>query len=604
MHCAPALVAQSGLHQAIRGSTLQITAPGADTSSVARVTGPFTLTPRPSPLDIDLIAVEGLRLEVLTGGPTNELLRAEGLWRVSQRFHRQQLQLNATFRGSSFLLDTGDQPAGAAGVDLSFLLKGSAKTGPGAGSYVLQLSAVPERARWHYRLIDGSTLVDNCIVCRRPTFFWPLRGDFDLVLVEETLLASRYHLFNAHFQTDSGYRVDGEGEYSVGGEVAVRQNFRLDADVTWSSGDTQATGFTSEPASPSRRWPMLSLDGYQTNGVMISTIGLQLQAAPFRELWFSTTAGMTPGVRPPPDEHLSSGDLLTDTGRRIRRGTALLAAMGWTGLPPELPLDAFTVNPGGEVLFSFVEDTKTPALGLVGSGDLVSEGGRIVAANADLLAAFDRQPPVADLGLDGIQRGEGNDWLFSITGKAFSERLGENLGPGDLLSSAGTVVKRSKDLLAAFSPVNPDANPGIDAFHVWPGGEVWFSTANGFDSQTLGPVRPGDLLSDQGYVVFRNLELVGAFQPLEDLADFGLDGLFIVTDCEPPAATPELKLQWQGRPSGAVALVWSGPGRVFQVERTTDLRDPFLPVSPLLAATGWIDADAPAGTAFYRVRQW
>lgn len=597
------LVAQSGLYQAIRGSTLQITAPGATTSSVARVTGPFTLTPRPSPLDIDLIAVEDLRFEILTGGHTNEVMRATGLWRISQRFQRQQLQLTATFRGSTILLDTGDQPAGPPVTDLSFHLKGTAKTGPGAGVYVLELAAVPERARWHYRLIEGSTLVDNCIVCRRPTFFWPLRGDFDLVLVEETMLASRYHVFNAHFQTASGYQVDGEGEYTVGGEVALRQQFRLDADVTWNSGETKATGFTSEPASPMRRWPMLSLDGYQTNGVAISTIGLQLQAAPFRELWFSTTAGMTPGVRPPITEHLSAGDLLTDTGRRIRSHAELLVAEGWPEPPPDLPLDAFTVNPGGEVLFSFVNDTKTPTLGPVGSGDLVSERGRIVKANADLLTAFQLQPPVSDLGLDGLQRGEGDEWWFSITGKAFSEKLGANLDPGDLLASSGVIVKPAKALLAALLPTNPDAAPGLDAFHLWPSGEVWFSTTGGFDSQVVGLVHPGDLLSDQGYVVFRNLELVGAFQPLEDLADFGLDGLFIVSDFESTAATG-FKVQWQRNQAGGVDLTWTGPGRVFQVERTPDLRDPFVAVSPVLAATVWSDAAPPSATAYYRVRQW
>jgi hypothetical protein len=80
--------------------------------------------------------------------------------------------------------------------------------------------------------------------------------------------------------------------------------------------------------------------------------------------------------------------------------------------------------------------------------------------------------------------------------------------------------------MAAFQPIDPvPANFGLDAAHVWPSGEIWFSTEVSFTDSRLGPVGKGDLLSDTGRVVARNRELLEIFSPIEDLADFGLDAL-------------------------------------------------------------------------------
>src|SRR4030095_14406029 len=102
------------------------------------------------------------------------------------------------------------------------------------------------------------------------------------------------------------------------------------------------------------------------------------------------------------------------------------------------------------------------------------------------------------------------------------------------------IVKSNYELLAKFHPANTNIDYGLDAVYVWPSGEIWFSTEDGFSGADLELYRPCDLLSDHGYVVFRNLELVGAFAPMEDLADFGLDGLFIVTDVTPSASPPTI----------------------------------------------------------------
>jgi hypothetical protein len=155
------------------------------------------------------------------------------------------------------------------------------------------------------------------------------------------------------------------------------------------------------------------------------------------------------------------------------------------------------------------------------------------------------------------------------------------LHQGDLLSSTGAVKRSNHQLLTNFQPADATNDFGLDALYVWPTGEIWFSTETGFQDQVFGVILPGDLLSDRGYIVFRNLELLEAFAPLEDLADFGLDALYIVTDATPAAPNSLLTIKTGGS-SGSASLTWEGQGRVFQVERADDLTGPFHSLSPIL----------------------
>ena len=68
-----------------------------------------------------------------------------------------------------------------------------------------------------------------------------------------------------------------------------------------------------------------------------------------------------------------------------------------------------------------------------------------------------------------------------------------------------------------------DTNPflsdfGLDAAYIRPRGEIWFSTEVDFTDQRFGHIGHGDLLSDTGRVVVRNLELVRRFTPVQDVA--------------------------------------------------------------------------------------
>jgi hypothetical protein len=197
---------------------------------------------------------------------------------------------------------------------------------------------------------------------------------------------------------------------------------------------------------------------------------------------------------------------------------------------------------------------------------------------------------------------------FSIETDLFSERLGMTLQRGDLLSSYGRVVKRNHELLARFHPP-PTPGPvprdyGLDALYLWPGGEIWFSVEEGFMDEQLGMILPGDLLSDQGRVVMRNLELLAAFAPIEDLADFGLDAVFVVTEAAPisPGITAMAS-------NGEVKLTFtSEPGVRYVVEYKNSLSDATWTTlgevegTPGSNATTMSDPGPYPTSRFYRVR--
>ncbi len=229
----------------------------------------------------------------------------------------------------------------------------------------------------------------------------------------------------------------------------------------------------------------------------------------------------------------------------------------------------------------------------------------MVRTNQQLIAAFLPPPPLpSDVGLSALQAMGDGEIYFSVQTKFFSGKLGRVVQPGDLLTDLGAIVKANADLLRLFGPTN---NCGLDSVHVWPSGEIWFSTQNGFYDSSSNYYGPGDLLSDQGYVVYRNSELLASFQPAESVADLGLDALFIVTDVIP--ATPAVKLglpQLTNQPPASLTLLRSGGSRAFQLERATNVAGPYVPVSPIATDTLFLDAGVLTNQpqSFYRLQQW
>lgn len=461
---------------------------------------------------------------------------------------------------------------------------------------------------WSYSLLPGSYLIDDCPPCARPTIPQPLKGKFHLRLLEENPLSSRYALEDVAFTAGSAggrlYKVTGGGTYTVGGEVALVQNLELGVSID--DGVTHRLClFSNTTPRVERRWPIIEATLIQTNGTFTQVYQIHLVVAPVRDIWLSTASGMTPGIWQPPTNHVSGGDLLSAEGGVVKGNGDLLQRFGLKPSPSSLGLDALDVLPGGEIAFSIQSDVFSESLGWLRHGDLLSNRGRIIKRNQELTAAFLPMPPAPDAGLDGLQVLDDGEIYFSIKQSFFSEALGRSIRPGDLLSDRGRVVRSNEQLVENFQPLDPKRDFGLDAFYVWPSGEIWFSVETGFQGQPFESYGHGDLLSDQGYVISRNLDLVGAFQPLEDLADFGLDALFIITDTVPPAPAPRFT-QIRPLPTAAagVRLGWEGKGRVWELLRSSTLVGPWVPAGPLTTDTTFDDIPPAKSQSYYRLRQW
>ena len=201
------------------------------------------------------------------------------------------------------------------------------------------------------------------------------------------------------------------------------------------------------------------------------------------------------------------------------------------------------ILPGGEIAFSIETATFSETLSAqLHPGDLLSDQGRLLRTNQQLIAAFDPQPPATDVGLSALQIMEDGETYFSVQTNFFSKKLNRMVQPGDLLTDLGAVVKANADLVKPFMPANPTNDCGLKAIYAWSSGEIWFSTRDGFFDSNSNFYAPGDLLSDQGYVVYRNAELLTAFQPSSGGTDLGLGSLFVVTDAVAAGPAPELGL--------------------------------------------------------------
>ncbi len=467
-------------------------------------------------------------------------------------------------------------------------------------------SEPPPGSSWLYTLLPESQLIDDAPMGGRPTIFAPLRGTFELECTGEDPLYTYYRWKLAAWSAEgaNAYKLTGQGTHRVGGEVALTQELFLELTID-SGGTPRVCYFTNGTHQLSRLWPMIAVSVDQTNGLAMQTFHLDIFAAPIREIWFSTRAGFTPGIWPGYTNRVSAGDLVSSIGRVVRRNEDLTRRLGMMPMVADLGLDAVDILPGGEVAFSIEANDFSETLGPLHSGDVLSDHGRIVTDYAALIGAFGPEPPVADEGLDALHIQSDGEVYFSVTNTFFSERTGQTIGHGDLLSSRGAIVRRNAELIARFQPTDPGTDVGLSAVHVWPSGELWFAIETGFTGPESAMYHPGDLLSDQGYVVCRNLDLVGAFQPLEDAASFGLDALFVVTDALPPAPKPpriaEAGLQIV---DGTVRIDWSGEGRVYQLEKATDPAGPWTPVGPITPDLQFVDSSTLAPAAYYRLRQW
>jgi len=400
----------------------------------------------------------------------------------------------------------------------------------------------PRESIVQYRLIEGSHLVDDCLFCGRPTLQIPIDGTFVLIFESADPLFETFRVEDLRFTTHEpggAYTGDLGGRYRVGGEVAVMHEMELAGSIVGREVELESG---LEVLSIGRPWIEIDLHQVKPDPqeTPMQVFSLHLVAVPWPQVAFSTEVGFT--SEQPERGAVSAGDLLCTDGRVLRRNGDLMGRLGVQPIVPDVGLDAALRPrvPGSEsdrcarrTWFSIETDIFSETLGPLHEGDLLSEVGWIVQGFEELIGPFGPMPPVADMGLDAVAQavgvdasGPGGSLWFSVGEDFHSESLGRKVGQGDVLGSDGTIIKTNAELMAQFHPVEvPEGGFGLDALFVWPHGEVWFSTERDFVDRRLGPVGHGDLLSDRGRIVMRNRDLLRAFGPLEDLADFGLDAL-------------------------------------------------------------------------------
>ena len=460
---------------------------------------------------------------------------------------------------------------------------------------------------WAYQLLHDSALSDDCPICGRPTIISPATGSFDLRLLDSNFLSTRYAMENISFTARAAghtYLIRGSGTWEIGGEVALRQTMFLQVQID-DGFATKLCFFTNGSFAVPRPWPMIDISLDQTNGSFTQLYSLRLTAAPLREIWFSTKDFFTGSNGPGGSIFIEGGDLISNSGHILKRNGELFSSVGIHVPGPDLGLDAVDMLPGGEIAFSLGSSAPSDTLGPIHHGDLLSTKRGILARNQDLMAPFGIQSPAPDVGLDAVHILDSGEIYFSIQSNIFSEKLSATLHRGDLLSNTGLVVRSNQQLLEHFHPATPATDYGLDALYVWPSGEIWFSTEDDFMDLQLGPVSAGDLLSDQGYIVSVQAELVAAFGPTQNPPTFGLDALYVVTDATSPAPPPLLHIHAEPDTRSA-GLTWEGQGRVFQVEQSTVVTGSYQPLSPILPDLFFDDLGALTNRAqsYYRLRQW
>ena len=371
-----------------------------------------------------------------------------------------------------------------------------------------------------YRMIEGSTLAlwdpSGALV-----ELVPLHGTFDLIPG-----TGMYEFFVEQFRgfDETGTeRVTGEGEYWI---IRPGQHMVLDLLI-----DGQPHQLDSGLAPPMPGFPMIEIELVEILGTPGDPwYSMHLIAAPALGVWFSTEVPF--GV--PGGAIVSDGDVLTSFGAVLWTNQELTANLNIQPPVPDVGVDAINpvevgAVPWWEAWFSTEIDVWSNTLGWLSDGDFLSEAGFVVARNEGLLELFGPMP--INAGLDAITWGWWcGGWYFSTEIDFYSPSHGYWIGHGDLLCAEhGGVVFTNAELLASFQiigPVPPDL--GLDAVYMWSSGHIWFSVEDGFEDQRYGWIDEGDLLSTEGWVVYRNLDLLRRFNPIAGPAILGLDAVHVV----------------------------------------------------------------------------
>ena len=205
----------------------------------------------------------------------------------------------------------------------------------------------------------------------------------------------------------------------------------------------------------------------------------------------------------------------------------------------------------------------------------------------------------ADPGIDGLQFTSDTSFYFSVKRDTTYSAAGKTIFLRDAdiwwtdLQTHQIVLTRSREQLFAYPEYQPwlvDPTVGIDAFYIWPSGEVWFSLRASWTAHTA-------IYSTDGYGVFTDAFVFAAFKPS---IDPGMDGLLVITDLvEPPSNRPAIET------TSFPNLKWFATAHAYQIEAAASVQGPFSPASPIIIDSSWSDINSSrAGARYYRLRQW
>ncbi len=129
------------------------------------------------------------------------------------------------------------------------------------------------------------------------------------------------------------------------------------------------------------------------------------------------------------------------------------------------------------------------------TGDLLSQEGRLLRRRSQVVSQFGFAPSPEGYPIQSVGLAPGAEVQFSLTQDVFSETRNKTYHTGDLLSDKGYVLLTNQELINNFAPQVPGPNVGLDALQVAGGGELLFSVASNFVSERIGQISAGDLLS-------------------------------------------------------------------------------------------------------------
>ena len=440
-----------------------------------------------------------------------------------------------------------------------------------------------------YQLLYGSSISSRTgnIV----TSFQASRGSFDLRTDEQTGGSSRYSVENVRINGDLQHQFAGNGTFQAAAGSSIKLSLTL---INVAAPLEPALIFTNVAITPDRKWPMLALRVRQdTTNATIYTI--DIRAAPFHDIWISSAVDFRASAFPDAANLIRGGDLLSIDGRVIRRNAGLLVQFGPL-VVNDYGLDAVSLAAGGGLAIS------THDFGTLRDGDILLP---TLARRINYKEIFTNAiaSSMSDPGIDGLQFTSPTSFYFSVKHNATyapDSTTTLQLRDADIwwtdVQTHELRLVHSREELFAFAEYQPwlkDAQVGIDAFYIWPSGEVWFSLRSSWTAHTA-------IYSSDGYGVFTDTFVFQAFKPS---IDPGLDAFLVITDlASPPATASSLSVTLSAT---NVVLQWPQGAGAYQVEAATELSTAFKAISPVTANATFTDVlKQSAAHRFYRIRQW